>query len=231
MCDLLAVNINNVSSGGRSLLGSVRFSLGVGELVVLLGRNGSGKTTLLRAITGLIPSARSSVLFEGTSIASLRAQRLSQCIAYQPQLPPQAFAFTVEEAIRIGGGGCFDAALAAMELESLKNTPVDRLSGGEKQRVALARLLASAAPVWLLDEPLTHLDLRYQRRLIDCLKEKAHAGGGVLVVLHDLALALRCADRVLLLDNGILMADMLSSADALPKLLSDAFQVSDLILI
>lgn len=186
-----------------------------GEVVAICGPNGAGKSTLLAALAGLIAPDRGRVLLDGRPLADLPAPARARLIGYLPQTPEVAWDVTVEVLVSLGrlpwpgtpGGAAIGAALAAMGLEELRERPVSRLSGGERARALVARVLAGE-PRWMLaDEPLANLDLAHAASLMARLREQARAGVGVVTVLHDLAMAMNHADRVLLLDGGRLVAD------------------------
>ena len=208
--------------GGPPVVRDVSFRVGEGEKLCILGPNGCGKTTLLRALAGLLP-CEGSVEVAGSDLRRLLPRQRAKKLALMSQLSPAFFDYTVYETVMLGryahqrGGllaGEGEADRRAVE-ESLRRTGtwelrdrlVTRLSGGQLQRVFLARTFAQEPQVILLDEPTNHLDLRCQAELIDSLREWAAAGGRCVVgVLHDVNLALSFADAVLLLDRGSVLA-------------------------
>ena len=159
-----------------------------------------------------------AVALDGAPLAALRPAQRARLIGYLPQTPEVAWDMSVEVLVSLGrlpwqdapaseARAAVDAAIAAMELEGLRHRPVSKLSGGERARALMARVLATR-PQWLLaDEPLANLDLGHAAALVARLRGQAQAGRGVVLVLHDLASAMNHADRVLVLDRGRLVAD------------------------
>ncbi|MCB2075348.1 MAG: ABC transporter ATP-binding protein [Novosphingobium sp.] len=189
-----------------------------GEVTAICGPNGAGKSTLLACLAGLLDPDEGRVSLGGADLATMHPRQRAQSIGYLPQTPEVAWDVSVEVLVSLGripwAGGpageaqeAIDAAIAAMDLEEFRHRPVSRLSGGERARALMARVLATR-PRWLLaDEPLANLDLGHAAALIGSFREQAVAGRGVVLVLHDLASAMNHADRVLVLDRGRLAAD------------------------
>lgn len=234
---LLEVADLSVALGRREVLSHVSLTADVGEFVAVVGPNGSGKTTLLRAIAGLIP-AHGLIALRGAPLTGMRLQQRARAIAYLPQGNVFHWPLTVSEVIGLGrlpqmqGAGLSDedraAVHAAMEqTETLKFAarPVTTLSGGERARVAIARVLATGAPLVLADEPTASLDLHHQIAVLDLLRRHARAPGTVVAVLHDLGLAARHADRIVILDGGRVVADAPPRAALTPERLAATFGV------
>lgn len=208
--------------GGDPVVRDVSFRVGEGERLCILGPNGCGKTTLLRALAGMLPS-QGIIELDGEDLRALPARRRAQKLALMSQLSPAAFDYTVYEAVMLGryahqrrgllageSGADHKAVEDSLRLTGaweLRDRLVTRLSGGQLQRVFLARTFAQEPQAILLDEPTNHLDLRCQAELIDSLRAWASRPGRCVVgVLHDINLALSFAGSVLLLDHGSVLA-------------------------
>ncbi len=211
---ILAAENLTLTRGGCEVVSSLSAALRPGQITAIVGPNGAGKSSLLLGLVGLLAPTAGEATLGGKSLATLHPRIRAQSIGYLPQTPDIAWDVTVENLVALGrlpwrdrGTGAVDAALAALDLGPLRHRPVSRLSGGERARVLLARVLAGE-PRWILaDEPLAALDLAHQLALIAHLKACATGGQGVVVVLHDLALAMNHADRVLVLKERRLIAD------------------------
>jgi len=237
---MLDIKNLSVSYGERQVLHSLTFQLTAGSILAVIGPNGSGKTTLIRSISGLLPVKSGQILVQGRDLTRLSPAKRARLIAVVPQarsLPP---AFSAWETVLLGRTPHLnwlgqvskvdeDAARQAMlrtETLDLAERRVGELSGGEQQRLLLARALAQAAPILLMDEPTAHLDLQHQLHQLEQVRQLARQDGlAVLVVLHDLNLVARYADRVALLVKGELAAlgdihDVLNG-----ELLSKAYHV------
>ncbi len=186
-----------------------------GEVTAICGPNGAGKSTLLSCLAGLLQPSAGRVMLDEQPLAALPPGNRAQAIGYLPQTPEIAWDVSVETLVSLGripwpgsrGGEAIASALAAMDLAALRHRPVSRLSGGERARALMARVLAGE-PRWLLaDEPLANLDLAHAAALVARLRDQAAKGAGVVLVLHDLAQAMNHADRVLVLNGGELVAD------------------------
>ncbi|HDZ55765.1 MAG TPA: heme ABC transporter ATP-binding protein [Pseudomonas xinjiangensis] len=203
--------------GGETVLTGVDLTLAAGEMVAILGTNGAGKSTLLATLSGELPPSAGEVLLAGRPISAWPSQERARRLAVLPQSSSLAFGFSVEEVVAMGRlphqeGLARDRkviaeALHASDVTHLAKRSYLRLSGGEKQRVHLARVMAqiesgSGRSCLLLDEPTASLDLMHQQLILQRACDIAAAGGAVLVVLHDLNLAARYADRIMLLDQG-----------------------------
>ena len=205
-----------VAFGGRTVLGPVDLDVGAGEWLCLIGPNGAGKTSLLHAICGLVPH-RGTVVIDGDRVDRLRPLQRARRVALVPQQPTIPAELSVAEYVLLGRTphipllgteGAHDRAVVVAVLErlslvALAARPLGALSGGELQRVLLARALAQEAPVLLLDEPTTALDIGHQQHVLGLVDELRHDFGlTVLMTMHDLTLAGSYADALVLLADG-----------------------------
>lgn len=230
----------NVTLGGRIVLSDVSLSLSSGHLVALVGPNGAGKTTLLRALAGLIPS-EGAIHVGGEALPELSLRERAKRFAYLPQghvvhwpLPARdivalgRYPHGVTDPARLSPRDS-DAVLRAMQatdVVAFADRRVTELSGGERSRVALARVLAVEAPVILADEPTASLDPRHQIDVMKNLRAAADKDVLVIVVTHDLGLAARFADHVLVLSEGRL-ASQGAPAEALSEqVMANVFRIS-----
>ncbi|MET7408609.1 heme ABC transporter ATP-binding protein [Streptomyces parvulus] len=205
--------------GGRPVLDGVDVRVRAGEVLALVGPNGAGKSTLLGALAADVPAAEGVVRVHGRPAGEWSAPELALRRAVLPQSASLSFPFPVAEVVRMGrapwAGGEREAeddaavaeAMARTEVAGFAGRPFSALSGGERARVALARVLAQRAPLLLLDEPTAALDLRHQELVLRLCRERARVGDAVVVVLHDLALAAAYADRVAVLRAGRIAAE------------------------
>lgn len=210
-----------VRANGRALLSDIDLTLEPGHLVGVIGPNGAGKTTLLRVLANLRPPEGGSVLYNGATAAQMGRQTLARQLAYLAQGAIVHWPLTVEHLVGLGrlpyrrlwhtdpsaDHRAITAALRATETESLRHRTLATLSGGERMRVLLARALAVEAAALLADEPIAGLDPYHQLQVMELLRETARRGATVVVVLHDLTLAARFCDRLVLLDMGCAVAD------------------------
>ena len=230
----------DVRLAGRAVLNDISLSLVSGHLVALVGPNGAGKTTLLRALAGLLPSD-GAIHVGGAALASLSLRERARRFAYLPQGHIVHWPLPARDIVALGRyphGATDPARLSAKDrdavLRAMRATDVvefsDRrvteLSGGERSRVALARVLAVEAPVILADEPTASLDPRYQLDVMKTLRAAADQGVLVIVVTHDLGLAARFADHLLVLSQGRLVAEGAPAAALSAQVMADVFRVS-----
>jgi iron complex transport system ATP-binding protein len=237
---LLAAQDLNVTLGGRAVLNGISLSLPSGHLVALVGPNGAGKTTLLRALAGLVPSD-GAIHVGGDALSSLPLRERARRFAYLPQGHIVHWPLPARDIVALGRypHGATDPgrlapkdaeavlrAMQATDVVEFSDRRVTELSGGERSRVALARVLAVEAPVILADEPTASLDPRYQIDVMKSLRAAADEGVLVIVVTHDLGLAARFADTVLVLSEGRLAAHGAPAAALSDDIMGEVFRVS-----
>jgi ABC-type cobalamin/Fe3+-siderophores transport system ATPase subunit len=234
---MLKIQNLSVSYGSRRVLHDVSFDVQSGEVLALIGPNGAGKSTLIRAVSGVIPY-QGHIRKNGDDFVSLSTIQRAKYIATVPQavaLPP---AYTVWETVLfgrtphlgfLGQPSQKDEEIARQALTRVSALPfadrrVGELSGGEQQRILLARALCQSTPILLLDEPTAHLDLQYQVGLLELVHELAHRDHlAVLIALHDLNLAAHYADRIALMVAGNIKA-MGTAQDVLQReLIEEAY--------
>ena len=227
-----------VTLGGRGVLAGIDLTFAAGQVTAIVGPNGAGKSTLLACLAGLRTPDSGAAHLDGQPVTAMPPRALAQRLAVLPQTPEIAWAVDARTLVGLGripflgarGGGTADAAevAQAMELAGVSDFAgrvVTSLSGGERARVLIARALAGE-PEWLLaDEPLSGLDPAHQLDVAGLFRVMALAGAGVVVTLHDLTMALRLADRVVVLAAGAVLADG-APVDALrPDVLRAAYGI------
>jgi iron complex transport system ATP-binding protein len=217
----IAAETLSVSLGGRPVLDGIDCAFAPGRLVGLIGPNGAGKSTLARALLGLVPAASGCARIDGAAVQALGPRETARRVAYLPQGQDIHWPVSVERLVGLGRlphlapfsrPGAADRAAVAAALEEtgtahLRDRIAMELSGGERARVMLARALATGAPALIADEPLASLDPGHQIAVMELLAARARAGATMVVVLHDLSVAARFCDRLVLLDRGRLVAD------------------------
>ncbi|MDC7223983.1 MAG: ABC transporter ATP-binding protein [Spirochaetales bacterium] len=195
-----------------------RLEMKQGELTVILGPNGSGKSTLFSLLRGRLKAQKGTVLMDGKDMGKVSDRERAALVGLVPQLNRLPFGFTVEEVVKMGAyrrndffgengakvtpTEALEEVLRQTDLLPFRKREADSLSGGEYQRVLLARVLLQDPQVLLLDEPANHLDLRHQERLLSQLRQQAQKGKTVVAILHDINQALLYGDRVILLNEG-----------------------------
>src|SRR3954451_18766638 len=240
MTALLTARGLTVALGGRLVLNEVSLQLSSGHLVALVGPTGAGKPTLLRALAGLVPS-RGEIVVAGDALSSLTLRERARRFAYLPQGHVVHWPLPARDIVALGRipHGASDPgrltakdaeavarAMQATDVTCFSERPVTELSGGERSRVALARVLAVEAPVMLADEPTASLDPRYQIDVMTRLRDAAVGGRRVIAVTHDLGHAARFADTVLVLSQGRLVAQGAPAEALSAEILADVFRIS-----
>jgi iron complex transport system ATP-binding protein len=230
----------NVTLAGRLVLRDVTLALSPGHLVALVGPNGAGKTTLLRALAGLVPSS-GAIDVGGTALSSLSLRQRARRFAYLPQGHIVHWPLPARDIVALGRyphGATDPARLTAKDTEAVlramqaadvvefSERRVTELSGGERSRVALARVLAVEAPVILADEPTSSLDPRHQIDVMKTLRVAADQGALVMVVTHDLGLAARFADTLLVLSDGRLVSQGAPNEALSESIIGEVFRIS-----
>ena len=234
---MLKIQNLSVDYGIRRILHEVSLDVQSGQVLALIGPNGAGKSTLIRATSGVIPYT-GQVRTNGDDFASLSPLQRARYIATVPQAVSMPPAFTVWETVLLGRTPYLgflgqpsqrDEEIARQSLQRVSALPfIDRrvgeLSGGEQQRVLLARALCQSTPILLLDEPTAHLDLQYQVSLLELVTELAHKDKlAVLIALHDLNLAAHYADRIALMVAGNIKAVGKPKEVLQPELIAEAY--------
>jgi len=220
--------------GGREVLKTVDLSVAAGELVAVVGPNGAGKSSAIRAAVGLLETTGGQIRLGNSDIVDLSHRQRAERVAYLPQERRIAWNLPAVEVAALGapflsGGEALAAARSALnEVEAgyLADRGVGEMSGGERARVLLARTLATGATGLLADEPVAGLDPDAQLLVLERLQTRARAGQAVLVSLHDLTLAARYADRVVVLDQGEVIAEGAPLNALNPATLASVFGLS-----
>jgi len=229
-CEQLALQ-----RGGRQVLDEIRCQFHPGELTAIVGPNGAGKSTLLEIIAGVLAPSFGALQFDGRDAHHIRAAERARLCAYLPQAESPAWSLAAADLValgllpwgrRDGDSGRIAAALKLVDALALAERPVTELSGGELRRVQLARLLVGEAPLLIADEPTAALDIRHQLQLMHNFRKAADAGKTAILALHDLALAARFCDRVLLLQDGRLRAQGTPQDVFTPALIGDVYGIS-----
>lgn len=237
------IELKNIYAGYNEVdvIHDISLKIEKGKNLCILGPNGCGKTTLLKAMAGIIPS-KGEILIDGIDIKKMKRHEIARKIAVMTQISSVYFSYTVFETVLLGRYLYIknsilktptqrdiqytEECLEAVGLLELRDTQISTLSGGQLQRVFLARTLAQEPDIILLDEPTNHLDLKYQKELIDYLKKWSKETGNTIVgVFHDINLAMNLADDILVMENGKLAGYGASKSIVSGPLLNRVYQM------
>lgn len=228
-----------VGFSGAPILQGVDLVVRAGEVIGLIGSNGSGKTTLLRALANVRPAQSGEVRYDGRTAAEIGARELARRVAYLAQGGPVHWAMRVENVVALGrlphrrpfrgpsvtDHAAVENALALADVAPLRRRTMAQVSGGERMRVLLARALAVEAETLLADEPTAALDPLHQIEAMELLRRIARQGCSVVAVLHDLSLAARFCDRLILLAQGGVLAQGPAGDVLTDRYLAEAYQI------
>lgn len=217
--ELLRVDSLSAGYKDKQIINNVTFDADIGDFIGIVGPNGCGKTTLLRAISGLIKIHGGEVRIRGKDLKNMGRREIAKRIAFVPQMMEPTEGFTVEDEVMLGRNPFLNRfsfesdkdykivkwAIEELKVEELVDVPVNNLSGGEFQRVAVARALAQQPNILLLDEPTSHLDFRFQLRVLRMLR-RIREDKLIVSVFHDLNLAARFCRKIILMNKGEILA-------------------------
>jgi iron complex transport system ATP-binding protein len=227
-----------VRRAGVDVVEQVCFSADGGALIGIVGPNGAGKSTLVQALLGLVAST-GDILLDGQPLGRHSRAQIARTIAYLPQGQSLHWPLSVDRLVALGrlphlaplsrmtteDRAAVDRAMALADVTALATRTATELSGGERARVLLARALAVEAPALIVDEPLASLDPAHQMRVMEILRDQATRGVLVIAVLHDLGLAARYCDRLMMIDRGRLVADGPPDAVLTPERLRETYGI------
>jgi iron complex transport system ATP-binding protein len=227
-----------VDIGGEAILSAVTLSIEAGKVTAVVGPNGAGKSTLLSCLAGLREPSSGGAALDGIALSGMKPRDRAKRLAFLPQTAEIAWAVEARTLVELGrtpfigargqageDHAAVDRAMAAANVTEFEHRIVDTLSGGERARVLIARALAGE-PEWLLaDEPLTGLDPAHQLDVAALFRRLAGEGVGVVVTLHDLSMALRMSDRIVVLAEGEVLADEPPGTALSPEVLRRAYGV------
>ena len=235
------VSVNSLFAGyqDKHVLKNVSFTVGNGEMVGIIGPNGAGKSTLLKTIRGLLPAQAGEICIYDNEIGKYSEREFACRVAYLQQQVDVSFGYTGKELVMAGrypylewwqGERLEDEIVVRQCMEytgvwDLAEKSVDQVSGGQKQRILLAKVLAQKTPLLFLDEPTTGLDIVYQEEIFRFCRALCSAGKTVVMVVHELNLAAKFCDRLLLVANGGILADGKPFEVLTSEYLSDAYKV------
>lgn len=236
----LVVRDAEVRAGGRAILAAASFTAPIGAVTGIIGPNGAGKSTLIGAVLGLRPLATGTIAFEGADLPNMPAADRAKLCAYVEQSADTPERLTVRDVVALGrvpfqsawqsaptaeDEAIVAAAIAELALGAFTARLYHTLSGGEQQRVQIARALAQEPRLLLLDEPTSHLDIQAQLLTLDLLTRRARAGCTVVLAMHDLNLAARYCDHLVALNAGSTVAEGAPADVLTPERLLDVYGV------
>jgi iron complex transport system ATP-binding protein len=236
----LAVSNVAVKAGDIPILTGVALTAPKGAVTGLIGPNGAGKSTLIEAIAGLRRTSGGTISFDGAYLPQMRPAERAKLVAYVEQSASTSERLTVRDVVALGripfqsawqsapsptDVATVDSAIEALGVGSFSKRLYHSLSGGEQQRVQLARALAQQPQLLLLDEPTSHLDIQAQLLVLDLLRRRALSGSTVLLAMHDLNLAARFCDHLVVMHGGKVVAEGTPQAVLTPQLLLDVYGV------
>ncbi|WP_428332317.1 ABC transporter ATP-binding protein [Novosphingobium sp.] len=235
----IALDRVDVRLGRRTVVAGVSAELAPGGLIGMIGPNGAGKSTLVRALLGLVPLAGGTVRIDGRPIAEIARREMARSLAYLPQGQTLHWPLSVERLVALGrlphlapfsrpsaeDLAAIELAMVRADVIGLRARDATEMSGGERARVMLARALAVGAAGLVVDEPLASLDPGHQIDVMELLAGEAREGATVVAVLHDLTMAARYCARILLIDQGALVADGTPKAVLTPARLAQVYGI------
>ncbi len=207
--NVITVEHLSLIRGHRRLIRDLSFSINPGQITVIMGPNGSGKSSLLLALLGLLPINSGFIQLNGRPLERFSRRDISRLMAWQGDMPPTEFGLTVHQRLELAlerglgelAGHDMEDICHLLEIGHLLKRRLAELSAGERQRTELAATLLRNTPLWLLDEPVAHLDLKHQVSWLALMKHYAQAGKAILAVLHDVQQACAIADEVILISD------------------------------
>lgn len=235
---MLSIKNLDVSLGHKAVLEAVSFEVREGEFIGLIGPNGAGKTTLLRALLGLTPST-GTLLLNGSDLRRMHVADRAKAISYLPQERDVAWPVTVRMLVSLGRSAlkpvfagldsgdeaAIETAMQRMSVAEFASRPANELSGGERARALIARVLAQDTPIIMADEPVAGLDPAHQLELMEVFTGLAAEKRTVIASLHDLGLAAKYCTRLIVLDQGKLVADGVPEEVLTPQLLNEVYGI------
>lgn len=235
------LEVKNLSAGyeKKTIISNVNFTVGVGEIVGIIGANGAGKSTLLKTIRGILPRLSGSVSIFGKDTTEMTEKEYAQEVAYLQQQLEISFDYSCRELVLTGrypylkwwesestdDEKVADYCMEYTGVSELADRPVTQLSGGQKQRVLLAKVLAQKTPILFLDEPTTGLDIVYQEEIFKFCQALSAAGKTIIMVVHELNLAAKYCSRIILLGDGGILADSVSGRVFTNENLTEAYHM------